>query len=62
MIQSTLDVKQYGINAQQYLLSQVFSNPDLFVRCKNILKPEYFDKTFHESIQYVHDYAAKYSS
>lgn len=62
MIQSTVDVKQYGINAQQYLLSQVFSNPDLFVRCKNILKPEYFDKTFHESIQYVHDYAAKYSS
>ena len=62
MIQNTVDVKQYGINAQQYLLSQIFSNPDLYVRCKNILKPEYFDKTFHESITFVHEYSTKYSA
>lgn len=62
MNQNTVDVKQYGINAQQYLLSQVFSNPDLYVRCKNILKPEYFDNTFRESIKFVHDYSAKYSA
>lgn len=62
MNQNTVDVKQYGINAQQYLLSQVFSNPDLYVRCKNILKPEYFDNTFRESIKFVHDYSTKYSA
>lgn len=55
------DVKQYGIQYQLYLLSQIFSNPDLYVRCKNILRPEYFDNTYHDSIQYVHDYATTYS-
>lgn len=56
------DVKQYGINYQLYLLSKVFSNPDVFVRCKNILKPEYFDKEFHNSITFVHEHAQKYST
>lgn len=55
------DVKQYSIQNQEYMLSQIFSNPDLYVRCKNILKPDYFDKEFHNSIEYVHEYAAKYS-
>lgn len=56
------DVKQYGINYQLYLLSKVFSNPDVFVRCKNILKPEYFDKEFHNSITFVHEHSQKYST
>lgn len=55
------DVKQYGIQYQLYLLSQVFSNPEVYVRCKNILRPEYFDKEFQGSIEYVHEYAQKYS-
>lgn len=61
MAQSTTDVKQYGIQYQLYLLSQIFSNPDLYVRCKNILRPEYFDKEYHASIEYVHEYSNKYS-
>lgn len=57
----TPDVTQYSIKNQEYLLSQIFTNPDLYVRCKNILKPEYFDKIFQNSIQYVHDYSSKYN-
>lgn len=60
MIKNT-DVKKYDISYQLYLLSQIFSTPDLYVRCKNVLKPDYFDKEYHPSIQYVHDYAAKYN-
>lgn len=55
-------VKQYNIKYQLYLLSQIFSTPDLYVRCKNILKPDYFDKDFQPSIQYVHEYSTKYST
>jgi Replicative DNA helicase len=56
------DVKQYGINYQEYLLSQVLSNPDIFVRCKGILKPDYFDKEFHNSISFVHEHSQKYNT
>lgn len=62
MKQSTVDVKQYSIQNQLYLLSKIFSNPELYVRCKNILKPEYFDKEFQGSIEYVHNYNNKYNS
>lgn len=55
------DVRKYDISYQLYLLSQVFSTPDLYVRCKSVLKPDYFDKEYHPSIQYVHDYASKYN-
>lgn len=55
------DVKKYDISYQLYLLSQIFSTPDLYVRCKNILKPDYFDNVYHSSIQYVHDYTTKYN-
>ena len=58
---SNTDVKQYGIQYQLYLLSQVFSNPEIFVRCKNILRPEYFDKEYHTSIEYIQEYSQKYS-
>lgn len=58
---SNTDVKQYGIQYQMYLLSQIFSNPEVYVRCKNILRPEYFDKEYHGSIEYVHEYARQYS-
>lgn len=60
--QNTVDVKQYSIQNQLYLLSKIFSNPDLYVRCKNILKPDYFDKEFQGSIEYVHNYNNKYNS
>lgn len=56
------DVRQYGIQYQLYLLSQVFSNPDVFVRCKGILKPDYFDKEYHNSISFVQEHAQKYNT
>ncbi|AQW88814.1 putative DNA primase-helicase [Erwinia phage pEa_SNUABM_50] len=60
-INTNTDVKKYDIQYQLYLLSQIFSTPDLYVRCKNVLKPDYFDKEYHSSIQYVHDYSSKYN-
>ncbi|EBS4516388.1 hypothetical protein DQT32_03025 [Salmonella enterica subsp. enterica serovar Braenderup] len=61
MASTNTDVKKYDIQYQLYLLSQIFSTPDLYVRCKNVLKPDYFDKEYQASIQYVHDYSSKYN-
>lgn len=61
MAVSNTDVRKYDIQYQLYLLQQIFSTPDLYVRCKNVLKPDYFDKEYHSSIQYVHDYSSKYN-
>lgn len=61
MATSNTDVRKYDIQYQLYLLQQIFSTPDLYVRCRNVLKPDYFDKEYHSSIQYVHDYSAKYN-
>ena len=55
------DVTQYSIQAQERLLAKILSNPELYVRCKNILRPEYFDNVFRNSIEFVNDYAVKYS-
>lgn len=54
--------KKYDIQTQLYLLSQIFSTPDLYVRCKSVLAPEYFDREFQESIAYVHEYANTYDA
>lgn len=62
MAKINTDVNKYNIQFQLYILSQIFSNPDIYTRCKNILKPDYFDKDFHDSISYVHDYAQKYNA
>ena len=56
------EIKRYDIQYQLYLLQQIFSTPDVYVRCKNILKPEYFDKEYQASIQYVNEYGAKYNT
>ncbi|WEM33350.1 DNA primase/helicase [Escherichia phage EJP2] len=55
------DVTQYSIQAQERLLAKILSNPELYVRCKNILRPEYFDNVFRNSIEFVNEYAVKYS-
>lgn len=58
--QDALAVTKYDIGFQMFLLSQIFSSGELYSRCKNILKPEYFDKDFTRSIEYVNAYTHKH--
>lgn len=58
----TTDVKNYDAVFQKYILTQVFNSPDVFVRCKNILKPEYFEKTFHAGIEFILNYSLEYDT
>lgn len=58
----TADVKNYDIGYQQYLLNQVYNCPEVFTRCKNILRPEYFDPLFRAGIAKVQEHTVKYTS
>lgn len=58
----TTDVKNYDAVFQKYILTQVFNSPEVFVRCKNILKSEYFEKPLQPSIDFVLAYSNEYDT
>lgn len=54
------DAKDYGEEFQQLLMSVLVSEPDIFVRCQNILKPEYFNSRYAIATKYILEYANEY--
>ena len=56
------DVMDYGTEFQQLLLNVLISDADLFVRCQNILKPEYFQNKQSKAVKYILEYSQKYST
>lgn len=58
---SALDLTKYDLQFQIFLLSQIFGSGEIYARCKNILKPEYFDKELAKSIKYVTEYTHKHN-
>ena len=56
------DAKDYGEEFQQLMLSVLVSEPDIFVRCQNILKPEYFHNRHAMATKYVLEYANEYNT
>jgi len=49
-------------NEQKALIEMIYSDPSVFSRVKPILKPEYFDKKFHQTINYLLDFSNTYNS
>ena len=47
---------------QKSLIQLIISDPSTFSRIKSILKPEYFDKKFQTTIEYILDFSNKYNS
>lgn len=58
----SFDVHDYGVEFQQLVLNVLITDSDIFVRCQNILKPEYFQGKHSKAIQYILEYANKYST
>lgn len=54
------DAKDYGEDFQQLMLCVLVSEPDIFVRCQNILKPEYFHNRHAMATKYILEYASEY--
>jgi replicative DNA helicase len=58
----SFDVMDYGIDFQQLLLNVLITDADLFIRCQNILKADYFQNKHAKAIQYILDYTQEYST
>lgn len=58
----SFDVMDYGQDFQQLLIDVIMSDADIFVRCQNIIKVEYFQNKQAKAVQYIIDYAQKYST
>lgn len=56
------EVKNYDPTFQEFILKNIVNDPEIFIRCKNILKPEYFDKVYAKSVQFIIDYSDKYNT
>ncbi|WNA16014.1 DnaB-like DNA helicase [Xanthomonas phage XaC1] len=54
------EVKNYDPKFQQFMLSVMLNEPEIFVRCQGIIKPEYFDKAYKPVVNFVLEYADKY--
>lgn len=54
---ATLDEKD-----QQTLIELMISDSQVFTRVKSILKPDYFDKKFQQTIKYLLEFSGKYNA
>lgn len=58
----SFDIMDYGQDFQHLMLSVLMSEPDIYVRCQNILKPEYFDNKYAKATNYILEYSHEYST
>lgn len=56
------DTMDYGQDFQHLMLSVLMSEPDIYVRCQNILKPSYFDNKYARATDYILQYSMEYST
>ena len=47
---------------QETLINLMISDSNTFSRLKSIIRPEYFDKKFHKTINYILDFSEKYNT
>lgn len=57
------EITDYNKEVEDLFISFMMSNPDLFVRCKSIVKSEYFDdRQNRDTVQFICDYSSQYVS
>lgn len=49
--------QDYSVGVQRYYIQFLLSSNDIFARCQNIIKPEYFDSELTKTVQYIKDYS-----
>lgn len=62
MDSNTNDVLDYTPEVEDLFISFMMSNPDLFVRCKGIIKSKYFDdKRNRDAVAFIENYSTDFS-
>lgn len=52
----------YNRSVQKELLSYIISDGELYTRCQNILKEQYFDSTLRKSVSFIFEYIREFGS
>lgn len=50
------------VTKQQLLLEYMISSTDVYLRCKSITEPEYFNPEYRKAVAYIHQYYDKFSA
>lgn len=56
------EIKQYTLDEQKVYLSMLMSDPSAFVRCQNIIKPEYFHEKLKASVRFIIEFTESNST
>ena len=57
------EIKDYSTHVEDLFISFMMSKPDLFVRCKGILKSDYFDnKQNRDTVAFIESYSVDFSN
>ena len=48
---------KYNLAVQRLLLSCLIDDPDVFIRCRGIIKPEYFDDELRRAVRFILEHA-----
>ena len=56
------EIKEYTDHVQELFIKFLISDADLFARCQNIIKPEFFNRKFKTTVELLKNHSEKYNS
>ncbi len=56
------DVKEYNDEVQELFIKFLISDPDLFARCQNIVKSEFFNRKFRSTVDLIKSHSTNYNT
>ena len=56
------EIKEYTDDVQELFIKFLISDADLFARCQNIIKPEFFNRKFKTTVELLKNHSEKYNS
>lgn len=54
--------EKYDLAAQELFISMMLQEPELFTRCQNILKKQYFDRKYEDIVEFIHDFQNEHNA
>lgn len=58
--QQEQELKEYSDDIQKFLIQFMISHPTAFVRCQNIVKPEYWNERLRPAVRYIQNFTNQY--
>lgn len=55
-----IEVKDYSAEIQKVLIQFMLSDPSAYVRCQNIVRPQYWEENLRPAVRYIQKFAEEY--